>query len=70
MTLRPTGDLIEVESVEGIVSQLHVGKMVWKVKMLRNERMSEDSLFVDVGFVCCCRWEDVDFCFMRSLLET
>jgi hypothetical protein len=42
------------ESVEGMVSQLHVGNMVWKVKMLRNERMSEDSFFVVVvGFMDC-----------------
>jgi acetolactate synthase small subunit len=42
------------ERVEGMVSQLHVGIMVWKVKMLRNERMSEDSFFVVVvGFMDC-----------------
>lgn len=48
------GEMEVAERVEGMESQLHAGMMVWKVKMLRNERMSEDSFFVVVGFVCCC----------------
>lgn len=55
VTLRVREGEIEVERVEGIVSQLHEGKMVWKVKMLRNDLMSEDSFFV-VGFVDCWWW--------------
>ena len=55
MTLRPREGEIEVEErVEGMVSQLHVGNLVWKVKMLRNERMSEDSFFVVVVCFGCC----------------
>jgi len=55
VTLRPREGEIEVEErVEGMVSQLHVGNLVWKVKMLRNERMSEDSFFVVVVCFGCC----------------
>lgn len=46
---------------EGIVNHLHVGTMVGKVKMLRNERMREESLF---GFVVSWWWnwkEEMEF---------
>lgn len=42
MTLRPREGVME--RWEGIVSHLHVGTMVGKVKMLRNERRREESL--------------------------